>query len=329
MTMTILTILCVLLGVSIIWLYNNVAKADKLQAECALSIKKANASLAELDEKAKVLSQQTELHKATLEKELVSYRTSVNYAEKIQRTVIPSPSQVKAAFPESFVYFAPKDVVSGDFYYMARLKNFTVMVVADCTGHGVPGGFLSMLGITGLKDLLGKYNDAAEISTSDVLTRLRQFVINSLSETIEEDDSMSVSDGMDMTMVAFANDLSKIYYSLADHTLYVARGGKVNKLKGDRMPIGRHPNQDVPFQQFEFDLQAGDVVYLCSDGVQDQIGGPDNCKFMTKRLVPMLQSIADKDMQKQYDEASAVINSWKDGYEQVDDQTLIGIRIAR
>jgi serine phosphatase RsbU (regulator of sigma subunit) len=151
-------------------------------------------------------------------------------------------------------------------------------------------------------------------------------VLTSLAAADESDDT-SVSDGMDITLCVFNNEMTQIRYATANHAIYIARDGEITKLKGSRLPIGRHPRQDTPFESFTYDLQPGDMVYLCSDGIQDQFGGPDNIKFTTKRLAAMLQEHCNKDTQTQYAVISKEVNDWKVGREQFDDQTLIGIRI--
>lgn len=320
-----------LIGGSAYLLYRT--RAQNRTSESALGIKRANADRLQdqidaLEEESRAQHEKIDIEKELIEKESANITTSIHYAEGIQRSLIPTPKKIQQAFPESFVYFEPKDIVSGDYYDMYELQNFTVMVVADCTGHGVPGGFLSMLGMAGLRKLLPHYQNSTEIHTGEILCKMREFIISSLAEAIEsEDDSMGVNDGMDMTMAAFSKDRRKLTFSLADHNIYLVRDGEVEKLKGDRMPIGRHPNQDKPFEEKSLILKPNDMIYLCSDGVQDQIGGPDDCKFLTKRLAQMVREHAHKDIRTQHSEMQKIINDWKRGYEQVDDQTLIGIRI--
>ncbi|MBQ5512492.1 MAG: serine/threonine-protein phosphatase [Bacteroidales bacterium] len=253
-------------------------------------------------------------------------QASIHYAERIQRAVIPQDAEFKALFPDCFIYFAPRDIVSGDFYTCASSDHCKIAIVADCTGHGVPGGLLSMLGMSALKDLLSKQKLTSDFQPGEILDSLRKFILTSLAEADESDDT-TVSDGMDFTLCVFNNEMTQIRYACANHTIYVARGGEITKLKGDRMPIGRHPRQDTPFESFTFDLQKGDMVYLCSDGIQDQFGSPANIKFTTKRLALMLQEHCNEDTQTQYDNLSKIVNDWKVGREQFDDQTLIGIRI--
>ena len=253
-------------------------------------------------------------------------KASIHYAERIQRAVIPQDAEFKALFPDCFIYFSPRDFVSGDFYTCASSPTCKIAIVADCTGHGVPGGLLSMLGMSALKDLLSKQKLSSDFQPGEILDSLRKFMLASLAEADESDDT-TVSDGMDFTLCVFNNEMTQIRYACANHTIYVARGGEITKLKGDRMPIGRHPRQDTPFESFTFDLQKGDMVYLCSDGIQDQFGSPANIKFTTKRLALMLQEHCNEDTQTQYDNLSKIVNDWKVGREQFDDQTLIGIRI--
>ena len=253
-------------------------------------------------------------------------QASIHYAERIQRAVIPQDAEFKALFPDCFIYFSPRDFVSGDFYTCASSPTCKIAIVADCTGHGVPGGLLSMLGMSALKDLLSKQKLSSDFQPDEILDSLRKFMLASLAEADESDDT-TVSDGMDFTLCVFNNEMTQIRYACANHTIYVARGGEITKLKGDRMPIGRHPRQDTPFESFTFDLQKGDMVYLCSDGIQDQFGSPANIKFTTKRLALMLQEHCNEDTQTQYDNLSKIVNDWKVGREQFDDQTLIGIRI--
>ena len=253
-------------------------------------------------------------------------QASIHYAERIQRAVIPQDAEFKALFPDCFIYFSPRDFVSGDFYTCASSPTCKIAIVADCTGHGVPGGLLSMLGMSALKDLLSKQKISSDFLPGKILDSLRKFMLASLAEADESDDT-TVSDGMDFTLCVFNNEMTQIRYACANHTIYVARDGEITKLKGDRMPIGRHPRQDTPFESFTFDLQKGDMVYLCSDGIQDQFGSPANIKFTTKRLALMLQDHCNEDTQTQFANFSKIVNDWKVGREQFDDQTLIGIRI--
>ena len=253
-------------------------------------------------------------------------KSSIQYAESIQRAELPRDDEFKALFPDSFIFFEPRDIVSGDFYMCASTSDCKIAIVADCTGHGVPGGLLSMLGMSALKDLLSKHKCASRLDPAEMLDLVRSFFLSSLAEAAETDD-ITVSDGMDISLCIFDNDFAHMRYAAANHTIYIARNGEISKLKGYRMPIGRYPKQDEPFVSYEIELQKGDMVYLCSDGIQDQFGSPQNIKFTTKRLAAMLLEHSAKDTMTQYADISAYVKEWEKGREQYDDQTLIGIRI--
>ena len=293
-----------------------------LQAE----IERQEAEIAELERVA--AQKQDEIARISQEYEstINDIKSGINYAERIQRAVIPQDAEFKALFPDSFIYFAPRDVVSGDFYTCASSSSCKIAIVADCTGHGVPGGLLSMLGMSALKDLLSKQKISQDFQPGEILDALRKFILTSLAAADEADDT-SVSDGMDFTLCVFNSEMTQIRYATANHTIYIARNGEITKLKGSRMPIGRHPRQDEPFESFTFDLLKGDMVYLCSDGIQDQFGSPDNIKFTTRRLAAMLQEHSGEDTPTQLSNFANIVNEWKKGREQYDDQTLIGIRI--
>lgn len=301
---------------------NNILACEKYEADIALQ----KQMIAELEQT--VAQKEDEISRISQEYESAAkdLQASIHYAERIQRAIIPQDAEFKALFPDCFIYFSPRDFVSGDFYTCASSPTCKIAIVADCTGHGVPGGLLSMLGMSALKDLLSKQKLSSDFQPGEILDSLRKFMLASLAEADESDDT-TVSDGMDFTLCVFNNEMTQIRYACANHTIYVARDGEITKLKGDRMPIGRHPRQDTPFESFTFDLQKGDMVYLCSDGIQDQFGSPANIKFTTKRLALMLQEHCNEDTQTQYDNLSKIVNDWKVGREQFDDQTLIGIRI--
>ncbi|MBR3712815.1 MAG: SpoIIE family protein phosphatase [Bacteroidales bacterium] len=301
---------------------NNILACEKYEADIA----QQKQMIAELEQT--VAQKEDEISRISQEYESAAkdLQASIHYAERIQRAVIPQDAEFKALFPDCFIYFSPRDIVSGDFYTCASSDHCKIAIVADCTGHGVPGGLLSMLGMSALKDLLSKQKISSDFQPGEILDSLRKFILTSLAEADESDDT-TVSDGMDFTLCVFNNEMTQIRYACANHTIYVARDGEITKLKGDRMPIGRHPRQDTPFESFTFDLQKGDMVYLCSDGIQDQFGSPANIKFTTKRLALMLQEHCNEDTQTQYDNLSKIVNDWKVGREQFDDQTLIGIRI--
>jgi serine phosphatase RsbU (regulator of sigma subunit) len=180
--------------------------------------------------------------------------------------------------------------------------------------------------MSAIKDLFSKQKITKDFNPGDFLDALRKVILSSLAEA-DESDNTTVSDGMDISICAFNNEMTQMRYAAANHTIYVARAGAIDNLKGSRMPIGRYPKQGEPFETFTYDLLPGDMVYMCSDGIQDQFGTPDNKKFTTKRLAAMLQENSPKDTQTQFADISKYVHDWEEGYNHYDDQTLVGIRI--
>jgi len=295
-------------------------------AELQSEIARQEAQIEELEQLAQ--EKRDEIQRITQEYETTAsdLKAGIHYAERIQRAVIPTDTEFKALFGDCFVYFVPRDIVSGDFYTYAASSDCKIAVVADCTGHGVPGGLLSMLGLSALKDLLSENVISMDLNPGEILDSLRKFVLTSLAES-DESDGTTVRDGMDFTLCIFDNGMTHMRFATANHTIYVARNGEIIKLKGSRTPIGRHPKQDEPFESFTFDLQPDDMVYLCSDGIQDQFGGADDVKFTTRRLAEMLLDQSVNDTRTQLANISKIVDDWQAGRMQYDDQTLIGIRI--
>ncbi|MBP5503673.1 MAG: SpoIIE family protein phosphatase [Bacteroidales bacterium] len=290
--------------------------------------RRANAELSQknlmLDQqKNEILAQRNEL--TTVHNAVVD---SVRYSERIQRAVIPTDEFIKSLFPESFVYYRPRDIVSGDFYYAAKCGKYSVFVVADCTGHGIPGGFLSMLGISSLKEFLVTEQDAANPGT--VLDRMRTFFKETLGST--EKNLTPMYDGMDMTICSFDLENNQLIYATANHRVYIIRKDEILKLSGDKMPVGRYFIEKEHFDTFSTTLQSGDMVYLCSDGIQDQTGCPDSehpfgKKLMTSNFVNILAQMALLKPEAQLAKIDDELLKWRNGFEQIDDITLVGIRI--
>ena len=268
----------------------------------------------------KILSEKNDL----LSQQKNEIMSSIRYAERIQRAAIPSQNEVSGLFPESFVYYQPRDIVSGDYYWAVKCGRFSVMITADCTGHGIPGAFLSMLGISSLKEFLATEHDAEFPGT--VLDRMRGFIKTTLISKTDE----TVDDGMDMTICCFDFENMELRYALANQSAYIIRGGESIKLKGDRMPVGRYLVEKEHFQTLSVKLCKGDTVYMFSDGFQDQLGGEDSDfghKFMSKNLVALLAEISSEPMESQKESIRKAFNSWRNNRSQTDDVTLVGIRV--
>ena len=251
---------------------------------------------------------------------------SINYAKRIQYAAISKQEDVKALFPDCFIYYRPRDIVSGDFYYVAKCGRYSVMITADCTGHGIPGAFLSMLGISAVKEYCVSEEDAA--SPGIILDHMRSFIKATL---VSETPKFPIDDGMDMTICCYDFEKMELRYAAANQTAYLMRRGKVIKLKGDRMPVGRYIVERDHFHTLVQPLEKGDVIYSCSDGIQDQIGGQDDyiqgVKMQANTLIEFLLENYTKPMDEQSEILDTFVNEWRNGRPQVDDMTLIGVRV--
>ena len=247
---------------------------------------------------------------------------SISYAERIQRATVSSIDQIHDIFPDSFIIHHPRDIVSGDFFRAERCGQYSVMILADCTGHGIPGAFLSMLGISALKEYMVKEEDAENPGT--VLDRMRDFVKSTLANTYDGSD---ISDGMDMTICCFDADKQQLRYAIANQKAVLVRQGEAIKLVGDKMPVGRSLMERKPFQSLSILIEQGDMLYMFSDGIQDQFGGERQKKFKLVTLVDTLVSVSEHTLEAQSQFLEQVIKAWRGDNEQVDDITLVGIRV--
>lgn len=258
---------------------------------------------------------------------------SINYAKRIQYSLLASDKLLRDNLPSHFLFFKPKDVVSGDFYWgskavssslssrtESRDENF-ILVTADSTGHGVPGSIMSMLNISCLNEAV---NADKLIQPAEILNATREKIINYLSN----DGSVGGGkDGMDCSLVSFDFKNKKLSYAAANNPVWVIRGETFIPLVADRMPVGKHEKDPVPFTQYEFDLQSGDMVYTLTDGYADQFGGPKGKKFKYKQLEELLLSISYKSMEEQKQALDEIFENWKGNLEQVDDVCIIGVRV--
>ncbi|MFH2037353.1 MAG: SpoIIE family protein phosphatase [Candidatus Zixiibacteriota bacterium] len=249
---------------------------------------------------------------------------SINYAKRIQTSALPDLSPVKKSLSDIFVLFKPKDVVSGDFYWYAEVENQIVITVADCTGHGVPGAFMSMMGMSMLKEIVIK----EYVTQPDVILRkLRKEVIKALGQKGEPGEQ---KDGMDMSLCSINKETFELQWSGANNPCLLVRNGEFTDIKPDKMPIAIYEKMDR-FTLHEIQLTKGDLIYLIGDGYPDQFGGPKGKKFMSKKLKELLLEISSKPMIEQHEILDNTITDWMTGheekYEQTDDITIMGIKI--
>ena len=249
--------------------------------------------------------------------------SSIDYARRIQRATVSSIAEIKALFSDSFLFFSPRDMVSGDFYRAMKCGRYSVMIIADCTGHGIPGAFLSMLGISALREYCSTEADAE--NPGAVLDDMRTFIKSTLSGGGQ--DGRFIDDGMDMTICCFDFEKNELRYATANQVAYIVRNGEIIKLKGDNMPIGHYVRERKHFMTLTTTVMKDDMLYMFTDGIQDQVGGPNQKRFMREKLLKIFTEIAQKPCDEQCETIENAILEWKGDNTQVDDMTMVGIRI--
>lgn len=309
-----LGILMVLVAVMILaGLISTRRKKQKL-AESKKHIEKINADLEATN--TEVLRQ-----KDIIEQKNQSITDSIQYASRIQSAVLPPVGFLTEWGLENFILYKPKDIVSGDFYWGIRKNNKIIVAAGDCTGHGVPGAFMSMLGHAFLDEIVntGELTDAAAI-----LNVLRDEIINTLKQ---KGTAGEARDGMDISLIILDLSAGKLDYAGANNPLYIVRGGKMIKYQADRMPIGIHFISFTPFINQKIEIKKGDYLYLFSDGFADQFGGPKGKKFMYKPFQDLLLRNHSQPMELQKEILDKTFENWKGDREQVDDVMVIGIHV--
>ncbi|MCB2197410.1 MAG: tetratricopeptide repeat protein [Bacteroidetes bacterium] len=246
---------------------------------------------------------------------------SIEYASRIQTAILPPGDYISRVIPDHFILYKPRDIVSGDFYWITHKDGKVVVAVVDCTGHGVPGAFMSMLGFAFLNEIVNK---EADLKASNILNHLRNYVKESLHQTGKENEA---KDGMDIALCIIDPEHKKLQYSGAYNPLYLIRNDEFISLKADRMPIGIHIVEKESFTNHEIDIQKDDIIYIFTDGYIDQFGGPNASKFKIGPFKDKLVSIKDKEMKEQKEILESEFNSWKGERDQIDDVLVMGIKI--
>lgn len=307
-------VLSVLLGFSI-YQYRLKNKSQK-------ELQKANEELfmtnTELEEKSRIIEQQHD----TIREKNNEITDSIRYAHQIQSAMLPTEEEFVTHFRDAFVLFEPKDIISGDFYWVSAHGNKIIYATVDCTGHGVPGGFMSMLGLSLLNELV---NEDQLTDPSMILDRLREKVITSLKQKGIDGEQ---KDGMDMTLCLLDKEVNKLWVAAANHVLYVVRQGEeLIEIKGDKHPVGIQGDELKPFTTREIQLQKGDMIYSFTDGYPDQFGGPKGKKFKYIQLKEALQEMSPLQASEQRNVLSDTFTAWKGSLDQVDDVCVIGVRV--
>ena len=307
----------ILVALILIFIINYRAKMKRLkERQNELENEVENATYELRAQKEKVEQQKEQVEEA--HKEITD---SISYAERIQRSFLATKEILNENLSNYFVFFQPKDIVSGDFYWAEKLQNGQFAIVnADSTGHGVPGAIMSILNISSIEKAVNK----GLLTPTDIFNDTRRTII----ERLRKDGSVEGGkDGMDAIIICFDFEKMKISYVAAQNPIWIIRDKEVIQIKPEKMPIGKHDNDNVPFSGGEYDIKKGDKIYTLTDGFQDQFGGEKGKKFMIKKMRSYVLSISHLPMTEQRERLKNTFNSWKGSLEQVDDICVIGIEV--
>ena len=298
-------------------------KLEKTVTERTLEITEKNIELEAQKEEIKAQRDLAEGQRDEIAHQKKDIEDSILYAKRIQNAILPPTKLISRVMPDNFILFKPRDIVSGDFYWAAEKNNTTYYAAADSTGHGVPGAFMSMLGISFLNDIIR--TSQKELKASDILDQLKSKVIEALHQTGEAQEA---KDGMDIALCKVNSEKKIVEFAGAFNPLYIVRNNEVIIHDADRMPIGIY-DFDIGNDKFTntvVKLKKGDVLYTFSDGYADQFGGPKDKKFMIGRFKKMLLDIQDLSMEEQRQHLDDAIEKWMSSYEQIDDILVIGAK---
>jgi serine phosphatase RsbU (regulator of sigma subunit) len=334
-------------------IHQHVEKISKMNRELEAKVKERTEEI--LMQKEEIEAQKEEIEaqldlttqqRDTISRQKEQILDSIRYAERIQSAILPPLEHLANSLTDHFIYFKPRDIVSGDYYWTTEKGDKLMVAVADCTGHGVPGAFLSMLGISSMNEIV---NRTRQVTASQILEYLRKFVIHSLHQTGSKGETQ---DGIEIALCIIDARAGTLEYAGANRPLYIvrnkrtketaARSGKENRrirereqnedwkllqLSGDRMPIGIYEHDPLPFTNLQTSLQKGDRVYLFSDGYVDQLGGDSRKTFRSMRFRQLLLEIQEETMEKQKSILAGRLKKWRGEVEQIDDILVIGMKI--
>lgn len=271
----------------------------------------------------KLLSQQKseiERQKHLVDEKQKEILDSINYAKRIQTALMANAKMMNENLPEHFIFFKPKDIVAGDFYWASPVEDGFVYITADSTGHGVPGAFMSLLNISKLNDAINKNKSRPDL----VLNEVKDGIIKALNPEGSQEES---KDGMDAILCKLDHKNMKLQYAAANNSFCIVRGREVITCKADKMPVGKSHDDSSRFTFNELQLEKGDMIYTFTDGYGDQFGGPEGKKFKHKNLRDVLLEVAPLPINKQKEIVANRFEDWKGDLEQVDDVLVIGVRV--
>ena len=273
-----------------------------------------------LEQKVKERTEEVVKQKAEIEELYTDVTASIRYAKRLQDSILPPEKQIKKYFPSSFVLFKPKDIVSGDFYWIGKQKNEFMFAAVDCTGHGVPGAFMSLVGANGLNSAFKEHKLSKPVLILDDLNRYANEALNKSADD-------SIRDGMDITLCSINSKEMKLRFAGANNPVYLIRDGELEIYKTNKFAIGSFNHEEHNYENFEIDLIKGDKVYAFSDGYPDQFGGERGKKFMYKKFKELLVETVNESMENQKRKLEERLAEWMGNYEQVDDIVIFGVEI--
>jgi serine phosphatase RsbU (regulator of sigma subunit) len=284
--------------------------------------KKANSVLENQFREISEKNMQIEHQKNVIEEKNKDITDSINYSKHIQQAILPSENLIQRTLPNSYFIYKPKDIISGDFYFIENTYDYIYFAVVDCTGHGVPGALLSVFAQNTLKKIIS----TKKLLPNQVLSEIcKEFKMNLGNQDVE---NMSINDGMDIALACIDKYKNKLYFSGAKNPLLLSRGEEMLELRADRWGIsGRNENEMLNFTHHEVELQKGDKIYLFSDGIIDQFGGPKGKKFKYKQLQDLLRKASRLILEEQKSYIENQFESWKGSLEQLDDVTLMCVSL--
>ncbi|PWJ43150.1 serine phosphatase RsbU (regulator of sigma subunit) [Sediminitomix flava] len=294
---------------------------EKVQ-ERTFELAEANQELTVINEELNSTLETVSIQTETIRDKNKDITASINYAKRIQKASMPSPTKMADLFNEFFVFHRPRDIVSGDFFWTVTVGNKTLVAVVDCTGHGVPGAFMSMIGSQNLNEITKTKGITAP---DEILAELQKAIAVNLDQNNNQNQ-----DGMDMALCCIDMDTKTLSFAGAKNPLtYIDEKGELQTIKGSRASIGGQveDTDTNPFERHDIQLKEGMQFYLYSDGYQDQFGGPDGKKFMSRRLREHLYSHRKNSLEKQGELLEETFDNWRGRERQIDDVMVIGIKV--
>ncbi len=269
----------------------------------------------------RILETKVKERTAKIEAQKLEITSSIEYASRIQMAMLPEEVHFRDSFSDYFVIFKPRDIVSGDFYWIGEDEEKIFFTVADCTGHGVPGAFMSALGISTLDEII---TNNSNLKANTVLSLLREKIKTSLHQTGKQGEA---TDGMDVAFCILHKNRTILEFSGAYNPLCIFRGDIFEEYRADRMPIGIYYGEKDSFTNYEIKVQKGDTIYIFTDGFADQFGGPRGSRYMKYNLKKLLSEIYTRPMAEQRKILEKEFEKWKGSTDQIDDVTILGVRI--